>query len=192
MTTGRNGAAAQSSGPPPGGAVVPIRRGAAYTPFAEAVKDRALVIWSTTGGEDSAATERLLTAEADPGDPIPTRQTISRWARDEGWAALAAAGWRALGARRVYELKLAMFCNLLLAQHVITDVLTGAYADNVRDGVLRLKGAELATRVYERGLVAITVPTLPDDAAADDADLPRAEREALAQARITARRQEDR
>jgi hypothetical protein len=172
------------------GAVVPFLRGDPQVRFPDTIKDLAFALWSTYCGGDGAATERMLAKELDDGTPIPTRQTIARWAREDGWVAQRDEGWRNLKGRTVYELRAAMLSNVALAQKIKRDAMTGAFDDDVQAGALRLKGAELADRLLERAVIALAVPEPPADGTADDlSGLTRAEREARANEEMQRRKQ---
>jgi hypothetical protein len=171
--------------------IVPFTHGDAQVRYPDDIKDLAFRLWSTFCGGDSAATERMLIIELDAGVPVPTRQTIAKWARDEGWAALRDEGWRNLKGRTVYELRVAMLSNVVLAQKIKRDAMTGAYSDDVPAGALRLKAAELADRLLERAVIALGVPDAPDeDAPEADSHLSRAEREAKIIERMAQRKRE--
>jgi hypothetical protein len=159
--------------------IVPIQRGIPGREFADDVKDMAFALWSTFCNGDAAATERMLRRELGEGEPVPTAQTIRNWARGEDWRSAQAAGWRSMAKRSAYELRRVMIANVMLAQKIKRDVMTGAYTDDVANGALVLKGAELADRLLERAVIALSIPDEPDEPP-DDADLTREAREAQA------------
>ena len=68
--------------------------------------------------------------------------------------------------------------NLLLAA-------TGAFKDDPQDGAIRLKAAELAIRLVERGVIPLTVH--PPMEAVDTSNLSREEQEAQARASLVRR-----
>jgi hypothetical protein len=168
-----------------------VPRGEAWQAFPEDVKDLAFGLWETFCGGDSAAVERLLREELPEGAPIPTRQSIARWARDEDWAAKREAGWRNVKGRTVFELKLAMLGNVVLAQKIKRNAMTGAYDDTPQVAAIRLKAAELADRLLERAVIGLAEPEPPDAGATDEDErnMTRAEREARIGERMAARRQ---
>ena len=165
------------------GGIGTISRGKPWLACSEESKDQAFTLWATVCGQDSAATERMMQEIAAEGEVVPTRQTVARWAREEGWAERAADGWRNVGGRTVFELRVAMLSNVVLAQRVKRNAMTGAYDENVPAGALRLKAAELSDRLLERAVIALGVPEAPVEAM-DESQLTRQEREALANERM--------
>ena len=172
------------------GEVVPFIRGTPGVACPPEVKARAFVLWGSLAGGDAAATERLLQAEADEGDVVPTARSIRRWAVEDRWAAQAAAAWQDVATREkaLYDLQMAMIANKMLAEVNKRDVGTGAYDDNPMVGALRLKSAELSDRGVERVMALLRMPTPPDEATADDENLSRAEREAKIVERMAQRK----
>jgi hypothetical protein len=173
-----------------GADVVPFVRGTPGVECPPAVRARAFVLWGTFAGGDAAATERLLQAEATEGDVVPTARTIRRWAAADNWPAQAMGAWQDVGTRdkALYELQMAMVHNKMLAEVQKRDVQTGAYDHAPMVGALRLKGAELSDRGWERVMALLRMPTPPDETMDDDADLSRAEREARAGERMAQRK----
>jgi hypothetical protein len=172
--------------------VVPFVRGTPGVECPPEVKARAFVLWGTFAGGDAAATERLLQAEAENGEVVPTARTIRRWAHDDNWAAQAAAAWQNVATRdkALYDLQMAMINNAALGEVQKRDVQTGAYDDQPMVGALRLKAAELSGRTVERVIAALRMPVPPDVAGEDDDEgLTRAEREARAGERMAQRKQ---
>jgi hypothetical protein len=170
--------------------VVPFVRGESGVACSRDVKEFAFRLWATAAGRRPAAVERLLRRELGPDVPIPTQQTIGRWARAENWAARADDHWRINHGQSLYELQLLTASNFLLSQIGKQDVLIGAYAGREMEGALILKAGELSDRLMERGVVPL-IPVPPDNGGTDESHLSRAEREARAGERM-ARRKQDR
>jgi hypothetical protein len=166
-------------------ALVPLVRADTGVRHSEEVKTRAFVLWATVGGRSATATRRLLEAEADEGQAVPTDRTIRTWAAADGWAAQADGLWGDVATRgkTLHDLKLLMFTNFVLSQEVKRDAMTGAYAGREAAGVLALKAGELSDRLVERGVLTLAVPAPPQEQA-DESQLSRREREALADERI--------
>jgi hypothetical protein len=169
------------------GEVVAFVRGSQGVDYALEVKEFAFRLWATAGGRRPAAVERLLARELPEGTPIPTQQTIGRWAVEDGWAARADDHWRINHGAMLYELQLLTASNFLLSQIGKQDVLAGAYAGREMEGALLLKAGELSDRLMERGVVPL-LPAPPDAGTDDDAGLTRAEREARAGERMAQRK----
>jgi hypothetical protein len=162
------------------GAVVPFLRGDPQVRFPQETKDLAYALYATFCSGDCAAVERMMAAEIAPGEAVPTRQTIARWARDEGWQGLREQGWRNTK-RPLYELRQAMISNVMLAQKIKRDAMTGAFDGRPADAAVALKGAELADRLLERAVIALSLPEPPAEDTGDDrSQYTRAEREAMA------------
>jgi hypothetical protein len=151
------------------------------------IKRRAQELWATVAGRDSGAVVRLLAAEAEPDEPLPSARTVRHWAQTENWSAWSDGFWRETAGRTAYELQLQMLANFMLAQQVKREAMTGGYAGREAEGVLALKAAELSERLAQSGVLALHVPE-PPQPAVDAARLPKDEQAALARETLVQRK----
>lgn len=172
--------------------MVAFVRGDTGVRFPPEMRTRAFVLWSTLAGQDAAATERLLRAEASEGDEVPTARSIRNWAKADDWAARAVASWQDVSTRNkaLYDLQMAMVANKMLAEANKRDVGSGAYDDNPVVGALRLRSAELSDRAVERVMAMLRMPAPPDEGTDEDEQtMSRQEREARIVERMAQRKQ---
>jgi len=149
----------------------------------DATKARLRELWATVAGRDAAAAVRLFTAESEPGTPAPSERTVRYWVQRERWDQWGDDLWTQSGKRALYTLQSEMLANFMLAQRVLRDAMTGAYAGREAEGVLALKAAELSGRMIERGVLPLA-PIAPPVEPTDTTHLPREAREAVAMAGI--------
>ena len=83
------------------GTVVPLP---SLVPAPPEIVARAYELWSTVAGRNAAATRRLLEAEAEAGDAVPTDRAVRKWATAHGWHERADLQLRETAGRTVFEL----------------------------------------------------------------------------------------
>ena len=147
-------------------------------PAQHEIKERAFELWSTVGGRNAAATRRLLEAEAEDGDPVPTDRAIRKWAQESAWAVRANHELPETKDQTLFELATKWRALVLGAADVLLAAQTGAYAGREMEGALAVRASEVALRQIERNVVPGVV-TRPVEAKSVD-DLPREEAEAYA------------
>jgi hypothetical protein len=150
------------------------------------ILERAYELWSTVGGRNAAATRRLMEAEAEDGDPVPTDRAIRKWARESAWAVRADRELPETKDATLYELGVKWRALILGSADVLLAAQTGGYAGREMEGALAVKASEIAMRQVERGVVPLVVepPVKPVDTSA----LPREEKEAHARSLLVRRK----
>src|ERR671917_369034 len=83
------------------GTIVPLP---SLVPAPPEIVERAYELWSTVGGRNASATRRLLEAEAEDGDAVPTDRAIRKWAKEHGWHERADLQLRETAGNTDYEL----------------------------------------------------------------------------------------
>jgi hypothetical protein len=160
-------------------------------PFSDDVRARCFVHFATDAARNCAHVERLMAAELEGTDePIPTRQTVAAWARDDGWHRQADDLMRSTRDWTREQLQAYVFANALLGQRRRHEVLLGMVTDPAQ-AAMYLKAGELADRFVER-VLPLTAIRPPEDRQDEDDDLPREEREARAMAAIARGRRSSR
>jgi hypothetical protein len=163
--------------------IVPLVRGDPYVPFSDDVRARCFVHFATDAARNCAHVERLMAAELEGTDePIPTRQTIAAWAREDGWHRQADDLMRSTRDWTREQIQVYVFANALLGQRRRHEVLLGIVTDPAQ-AAMYLKAGELSDRFIER-VLPLTAIRPPEHEAADTSELPREEREARARAAV--------
>lgn len=171
-----------------------IVRGTPQVRYSDGVKGRAFTLYGTIAARNSAAVEKLLREElAGTGEPIPSRQTVSGWARNENWAAQVDAEWRNSKDWTHDQLRVLALGNAILAAQRRHEILLGVGLEDMDPGnraLLQLKAGELSDRAIERILPLSAMQPAPARIENDDPGLSRGEKEARARLRIVRRHQE--
>lgn len=170
----------------PGGEVVPFRRGEPGVAHADETRTLALIVYATGGARSPAAVERLLPPYLEPlGLPVPTRQTIACWAREEDWNRQADDLWRARPSMGFEEMQRLTIGTALVLAKAMHDMATGVDERPLDERILATKQYEIGMRVLERipALGQYAPPTPPRDIEAMSQD----EGEALAKQRLVRR-----
>ena len=170
------------------GEIVALPRREPALPFDEPLIERGYELFATVAGGNCAHVQRLLAAELDDGEPVPTRQTVYNWSIQYGWRERRDLSLRETRGRTHYELALLWRAIVLGSGEQILAAQTGAFDDNPAAGLVRLKASEIGMRQLERGVIRLDAE--PPEQVTDESHLTRQEREALANARMAARRQE--
>ena len=159
---------------------LPARPLAPGESYPDAVVERAFELWAVT--RNAAATARMLReelhAELGPQVTTPSERQIRAWTHYHGWTARADEDWRRHQGRNLFELQAQAVAAVRLGVQNLVLAASGAFADNPQDGGIRLKAAELAIRLVERGVIPLSLQ--PPEPAVDTSDLPRDEQEARA------------
>jgi hypothetical protein len=165
------------------GTVVPLP---SLVPAPPEILERAYALWSTVGGRNATATRRLLEAEAEDGDAVPTDRAIRKWATEHGWHERADLHLRETAGRTVFELGVKWRALLLGAADVLLAAQTGGFAGREIEGALAVKASEIALRQIERGVLPLVVE--PPAQAIDTSSMTRAELEAHNKRQLIQRR----
>jgi hypothetical protein len=168
------------------GEVVPFVRGEPRVPHADETRALALVLYATGGARSPAAVERLLPSYLEPmGLPVPTRQAIATWAREEDWNAQADDLWRARPRMGFEEMQRLTIGTALVLARRMHEMATGLDESPLEERILTTKQYEIGMRVLERipalGQYAPPAPQLELD------DVPRDVGEAKAKANMIQR-----
>ncbi len=155
----------------------PLAPGEAYP---DAIVERSFELWSVTRNAEAVA--HMLREELGPEVTSPSARQIRHWVHYHGWTARADEDWRTHQGRNLFELQAQAVAAVRLGLQNLLLAATGAFAGDPHDGMLRLKSAELAIKLVERGVIPLTVQ--PPHQPRDTSNLSREEREAL-NARIT-------
>src|SRR5262245_9750213 len=108
------------------GDIVSFVRGAPRIPHPDETKTLALVLYATAGARSPAAVERLLPSYLESmGLPVPTRQTIATWAREEDWPARSDDLWRAHPSMGFEEMQRLTVGTALVLAKSMHDMATG-------------------------------------------------------------------
>jgi hypothetical protein len=155
--------------------------------YPDAVVERAYELWAVT--RNAAAAARMLReelhAELGPQVTTPSERQLRAWTHYHGWTARADEDWRRHQGRNLFELQAQAVAAVRLGVQNLLLAASGAFADNPQDGVIRLKAAELAIRLVERGVIPLSVQ--PPESIVDTSDLPRDEQEARARKMLVQR-----
>ncbi len=167
---------------PPTGTLVPLpsRPLAVGDPYPDFVVERAYELWSVC--RNAEATAHMLAEELSPGVPSPSARRIREWVHFHAWTARADNDWRTHQGRSLFELQAQAVGAVRLGLQNLLLAAAGAFKDDPQDGMLRLKSAELAIKLVERGVIPLSVQ--PPAEAADTGTLSREEKEARAMAGI--------
>lgn len=168
-----------------------IQPGQSYDPE---VKARCFVLYSTAGGRNCAAVERLYAREVEgTNEPVPSRKVIAAWAADEAWATQSDNLWRNTKHWTHDQLRVLGLANTIAAAQHRHDLLTGKGLDgldNATKAMIQLKAGELSDRAIER-ILPLGAMKPPDDLTETNEELSRADREGQAKLRIVARKKDD-
>ena len=167
-------------------AIVPLRRGLPGVAHTVETKTRCFVLYATAAARNCAAVERLIAEElAGTGEPVPTRQSIAAWARDDAWDTQADELWRNTKQWGLRELQVIALANALLGQQRRHEVLLGLYRSDSDTAAQYLKGGELSDRFIER-VLPLSAMRAPELEPQDLSGLSREQREALARQSLSA------
>jgi hypothetical protein len=139
-----------------------------------------------------ADVEILYREEVGPDEPIPTRQVISTWARQDAWAEQADDIWRNTKGWTHEQLRVIYASSALLAAHRRHEILIGKGLDGVPNDIkasLQLKAGELSDRAVER-IFPLGRMQPGEKSTEDTKDMTRDEAESAARRRIVARSKE--
>jgi len=156
--------------------VLPVRPLAPGESYPDFVVERAYELWATC--RNAEATAHMLAEELGPGVPSPSARRVREWTHYHAWTARADDDWRAHQGRNLFELQAQAVAAVRLGIQNLLLAASGAFRDNPQDGAIRLKSAELAIKLVEKGVIPLSV--LPPAEAADTSHLDRAAKEALA------------
>src|SRR5829696_3374166 len=138
--------------PVPAASVVPVR-GLPGVAHSDEVRMRCFVLYATEAGRNCASVETLIAEELDgTQEPVPTRQVIASWARDDQWSLQADELWRKTKVWGFRELQVLALSNALLGQRRRHEVLLGHYRNDNDTAAQYLKAGELSDRFIERVL----------------------------------------
>ena len=165
------------------GTIVPLpsRSLAPGEAWSQEIVASAFVLWASC--RNAEATARMLTdelREAGHTGPTPSARTIRQWTDYHQWRRQADVAWREHKARDLFELQAQAVAAVRVGLQNLLLAATGAFADSPQDGVIRLKAAELAIRLVERGVIPLSAQ--PPEEAIDISHLSRDEQEARARA----------
>jgi hypothetical protein len=164
---------------PSGSAIVPLRRGDPQVRFTPEQKARCFELYATAAGRNPANVVLLYAEEVEEGEPVPSRQTVWTWAKDEQWDRQANDLWRNTKGRSRFELQVLTVANAVISQRRLNAILMGTDPGDPAEKVITLKGIELAMRQYER-IPQLTQVTPPEETEVDTAGMTRDEIEAKA------------
>ncbi len=149
--------------------IIPFVRGDVQVRFPDEVKIRCFELYATVAARNAAHVERLYSREmAGTGEPIPTRQMINRWAKDEGWTRQADEMWRKTKNWGIEQLRAFVFANAVLAEKNRHDVQLGLYAEDSNQALVLLKAGELADRKLERVMPLAQLQPAQDETTDDE------------------------
>jgi hypothetical protein len=147
--------------------------GEAYPDF---VIERCYELWATC--RNAEATAHMLAEELGPETQAPSARRIREWVHFRAWTARADEQWRQHHGRDLFELQAQAVAALRLGLQNLLLAAAGAFADNPQDGAIRLKSAELAIKLVEKGVIPLAIQ--PPEEAVETSTLSRAEKEAKA------------
>jgi hypothetical protein len=154
--------------------------------YPDAMVERGFDHWSMTRNAEAVA--QLLRTEFGPEVRTPSARCIREWVHYHGWPARADHDWRSNQGRTLFEMRVQAVAGFRLGLQNLLLAATGGIPDPA-DAVVRLKAAELAIRLVERGVIPLAAIE-PPTADVDERTLSRPEREALAGERMARRRQQ--
>lgn len=166
-------------------AIVPLpsRPLAPGEPYPDSMVERSFELWSTCRNAEAVA--QMLRAELGPEVTTPSARQVRHWAIFHGWTARADDDWRRTQGRSLFELQAQAVAAVRLGLQNLLLAASGAFQDNPHDGAIRLKAAELAIRLVERGVIPLSVQPPMEAVAASN--LSREEQEAQARANLVRR-----
>jgi hypothetical protein len=174
--------------PPATIVALPSRPLAPGESYPDLVVERAYELWSVT--RNAAAAARMLQEElhAELGSQVmtPSERQVREWVHFHAWTDRADEDWRRHQGRNLFELQAQAVAAVRLGVQNLLLAASGAFAENPQDGVIRLKAAELAIRLVERGVIPLSVQ--PPEPAVDTSNLPRDAKEARARKLLVQRR----
>ncbi len=145
---------------PPTGALVPlpVRPLAPGQAWSQEIVASAFLLWASCRNAEAAARmlEHELRAAGHTG-PTPSARTIRHWIDYHQWRQQADAAWREHKARDLFEVQAQAVAAVKIGLTNLLLAASGAFAENPQDGALRLKSAELAIRLVERGVIPLSV-----------------------------------
>jgi hypothetical protein len=152
--------------------------------YPDAMVERGYEHWSVTRNAEAVA--QMLRNEFGPEIQTPSARCIREWVHFHAWTARADDDWRTNQGRNLFEMRAQAAASFRLGLHNLLLAATGGIPDPA-DAMIRLKAAELAIRLVERGVIPLAAIEPPTENV-DTSRLTRAEREALAMARMAERK----
>lgn len=160
---------------------LPVRALAPGESYPDVVVERSYELWAVTRNAEAVA--HMLRDELGPEGPTPSARQIRQWAHFHAWTARADNDWRQHQGRNLFELQAQAVAAVRLGLQNLLLAAAGAFKDDPHDGAIRLKSAELAIKLVEKGIIPLSVHP-PEPPAANENE-PREVREALAMNAIT-------
>ena len=154
--------------------------------YPDAIVERGYEHWAITRNAEAVA--QMLHNEFGSAVQTPSARCIRQWVHYYGWPVRADADWRSNQGKSLFVMQVQAVAAFRLGLQNLLLAATGGIPDPA-DAVIRLKAAELAIRLVEKGVIPLAAinPPIED---VDERMLSRPEREALANARIVQRRTE--